>query len=283
MYKKRIKDWGIDKNLKSDKLSTSPRIHQRRDATPNDSQSSVRGTVAGAQKTSNYVEYCPDLAHQPQYGTSSSAEETRQREYQNPTTTLAPQQHGAGHYWASAGQSHGYGSSYSPSLAHSDQHEEQARSSYLLDSIRDRFLEASDAVTRRDTAGLFEILNPAYEAISNVSETEPTQLLAIVVDLFELLYRRPDHQDMLRQLLHYVFALVPDAVRQDQFLSYNSQVLTLLGRSGHDSPSGVQLDTAYSADSRPTASRNDYDYYEQPSEAGPTFDNRTRGDCRHPC
>lgn len=283
MYKKRIKDWGIDKNLKSDKLSTSPRIHQRRDATPNDSQSSVRGTVAGAQKKSNYVGYCPDLAHQPQYGTSSSAEEARQRECQNPTTTLAPQQHSAGHYWASAAQSHGYGSPYSPPLAQSDQLDEKARSSILLDSIRDRFLEASDAVTRRDTAGLFEILNPAYEAISKVSETEPTQLLAVVVDLFELLYRRPNHQDMLRQLLHYVFALVPDAVRQDQFLSYNSQVLTLLGQSGHDSAFDMPLDTADSADSRPAASRHDYNYYQQPSEAGPAFDNGTRGDYRHPC
>lgn len=281
MYKKRIKDWGIDKNLKSDKLLTSPRTHQRRDATHDYSQSGVRGNAADARRISNYVESYPDLAHQPQYGTSSSAEDARQSEYHTPATTSAPLQHSAGHYWESAGQSYGDGS-YSPSLAQIDQFDEQARTSALLDSIRDRFLGASDAITRRDTAGLFEILNPAYEAISNVSETEPTRLLDVIVDLFELLYRRPSHQDMLRQLLHYVFALVPDAARQNQFLSYNSQVLTLLGRSDHDSSFGVPSDTADSADSRPTASRHDYDYYEQPSSAGPAFDNRFGGDCRHP-
>lgn len=87
---------------------------------------------------------------------------------------------------------------------------------------------------------------------------------------------------MLRQLLQYVFALVPDAVRQNQFLSSNSQVLTLLGLSCHHSPLGVPLDTAVGTDPRSTVSRHDYDYYEQASAAAPTYDNRFEGARTHP-
>ena len=281
MYKKRIKDWAIDKNLKSDKLPTSPRTRQRRDAAQSEPQSSVRGTLTDSQNISNYVNSCPYLTQQFQDGTLPSAEEAMQTEYRIPTTILPPQQDNDSSYWASAGQSHGDGS-YPPSLSQSVQLAEQALTSDSLHIIRDRFLEASEAITRRDAARLFNILNPAYDAISNVAATEATQLLAVIVDLFELLYRRTDHQDMLRQLLHYVFALIPDAVRQDQFLSCNSQVLNLLGRSGYDSPFGVPLDMAGSAGSGPTASRLDNDYYEQPSGAGLAFDSKFRGNLRHP-
>lgn len=282
MYKKRIKDWGIDKNLKSDRLSTSPRSNERQGATHIEPRSSVRITVSEAQKMNNYVEYRPDLAQQPQYGILPSAEGAMKREYHTPTSTFAAQQHNAGYCWASPGQSHADGS-YSPSLAQSFEPAEQGRnSSVLLNGIRDRFLQASDAITRQDTAVLFDILNPAYEAISNVAETEADRLLDIIVDLFEMLYRRPNHQDMLRQLLQYVFALVPDAVRQNQFLSCNSQVLTLLGRSDYDSQFGAPLDTAGGTDSRPTVSPHNYDYYEQRSGAGPAFDNGFGGNRRHP-
>lgn len=281
MYKKRIKDWAIDKNLKSDKLLTSPRTRQRRDAVQSEPQSSVTGTVNDFQNTRDYVNSCPDPAQRSQYGTLPSAEEAMQTEYLMPTTMLLPQQSNDGHYWASADQCHG-DSSCCPTLSQSAQLTEQARTSILLDGIRDRFLEASEAITQRDTARLFDILNPAYDDISHVSETEPTQLLDVIIILFELLYRRPNHQDMLRQLLHYVFALVPDAVRQNQFLSCNSQVLTLLGRSGYDSSFCVPLDAAASRASRPTASRLDYDCYEQLSGAGLALDNRLGRDCRHP-
>lgn len=282
MYKKRIKDWGIDKNLKSDRLSTSPRSNQRQGATHIEPRSSVRGTVSEAQRISSYVEYRPELAQQPQYGTLPSAEGAMQRQYHTPTSTFAAQQHNAGYCWASPGPSHADGS-YSPSRAQSFEPAEQDRNSAaLLDGIRDRFLQASDAITRRDTAGLFDILNPAYEAISNVAETEADRLLDIIVDLFELLSRRPNHQDMLRQLLHYVFALIPDAVRQNQFLSCNSQVLTLLGRSDYDSQVRVPLDTAGGTGPRPTVSPHNYDYYEQRSEAGPAFDSGFGGGHRHP-
>lgn len=282
MYKKRIKDWGIDKNLKSDRLSTSPRSNQRQGATHIEPRSSVRGTVGEAQKISNYVEYRPDLSQQPQYGTLPSAEGAMQREYHTPRATSAAQQHNTGYCWASPGPSYGDGS-YSPSLAQSFELAEQDRnSSLLLDGIKDSFLQASDAITRRDTAGLFDILNPAYESISNVAETEADRLLDIIVGLFELLCKRPNHQDMLRQLLNYVFALVPDAVRQNQFLSCNSQVLTLLGRSDYDSQFGAPLDTESGTHSRSTVSPHNYNYYEQRSGAGPAFDNGFGGDRRHP-
>lgn len=282
MYKKRIKDWGIDKNLKSDRLSTSPRSNQRQGATHIEPRSSVRGTVSEAPRISSYVECRPDLAQQPQYGTLPSAEGAMQTEYRAPTSTFAAQQHNAGYRWASPGPSHADGS-YSPSLAQSFEPAEQDQnSSVLLDGIRDRFLQASDAITRRDTAGLFDILNPAYEAISNVAETEADRLVDIIVNLFELLYRRPNHQDMLRQLLQYVFALVPDAVRQNQFLSCNSQVLTLLGRSDCDSHSGAPLDTESCTNSRTTVSSHNYDYYEQRSGAGPAFDDGFGRGRRHP-
>lgn len=282
MYKKRIKDWGIDKNLRSDRLSASPRSNQRRGATHIEPRSSVRGTVGEAQNMSNYVEYRPDLFRQPQYGTLPSAEGAIQREYHTPSSTSAAQQHNAGYCWASPGQSQA-DASYSPSLARSFESVEQDRSSsVLLDGIRDRFLEASDALTRRNTAGLFDILNPAYEAISNVAETEAARVLSVVVELFELLCRRPNHQDMLRQLLQYVFALVPDAARQNQFLSCNSQVLTLLGRSDYDSQFGAPLDTESGTNSRTTVSSHNYHYYEQRSGAGPAFDNGFGGGRRHP-
>lgn len=282
MYKKRIKDWAIDKNLKSDRPLTSPRTQQRRDAMQKDSQSSVRGTMVDAPKTSHYVKTCPDLAQQLQYGSPPSAEEAMQRQYHTPTSMLPPQQQpNDNQYQASASRFHGDGF-YSPSLSQSGQPDEQTRITVLLGSIQDRFLEASDAITRQDTTELFAILNPAYEAISSVSETEAPQLLAVVVDLFQLLYRRPNHQDMLRQLLQYVFALVPDAVRRDQFLSFNSQVLTLLGQSCHHSPFDVPLDTAGATSPRPTVRRSDYDHYEQPSGAGAAFDDRFGGTRTHP-
>lgn len=281
MYKKRIKDWGIDKNLKSDKLLTSPRAQQRQDATQKDSQSGVRGTVVDAPNTNQYVESCPDFAQQFQYSSPPSAGEAMQREYHTPASMLPPQQPNNNQQWANAGPFHGDGS-YSTSRSQIGQPSEQARTTILLGSIQHRFLEASDAITRQDTADLFAILNPAYEAISSVSETEATQLVAVVVDIFQLLYRRPNHQDMLRQLLQYIFALVPDAVRQNQFLSLNSQVLNLLGRSCDPSPCGVPLDTAGGTDSRPTVSGHDYDYYEQPSGAGPAFDNRFGGTRTYP-
>lgn len=276
MYKKRIKDWAIDKNLKSDRPLTSPRSQQRRDATQEDSHSSVRGTAVDAPKTSHYVTSYPDFSQQVQYGSPPSAEEAMQRVYHTPGTMLPSQQPNDNQHWASVGRYHDKGS-YSPSHSQSGQHGEQARNTGLLGSIQDRFLEASDAITRQDTAGLFEILNPAYESISSVSETEAPQLLAVVVEIFQLLYRRPNHQDMLRQLLQYVFALVPDAVRQNQFLSFNSQVLTLVGVPCHQSPFSMPLDTAVDTDSRSTVSRHDYDYYEQPAGAGPAFDNRFGG------
>lgn len=281
MYKKRIKDWAIDKNLKSDRPLTSTRTQQHREVTQNDPQSSVWGTVGDAQRTSNYVESYPDPAQNFQCGTLPSAEETTQREYYTPTTTLPPQQHNAGHYWASTSQPYPDGS-YSSSPAQSFQLSEQARASALLGTVRDRFLEASDAITRRQTARLFEILNPAYEAMSNIAETEAAQLLATAVDLFELLYRRPNHQDMLRQLLQYLFALAPDAVRQNQFLSCDSQVLALLGRSSYDSAFSAPLDTAYVLESRPTASSQNHDYCEQRSEAGQAFDNSFGRGRRYP-
>lgn len=281
MYKKRIKDWAIDKNMKSDKPPTSPRTRQRRDATQQDSQPSVMGTVVDSQNMSNYANSCPSSAQQSQYGTLSSPGKAVQREYQTPTTMPYPPPRNDDQCWASVDQFQN-DDSYSPPLAQNRHYDEQPRTSALLGSIRDRFLEASEAITRRDTARLFEILNPAYEAMSKVAETEPAQLLAVVADLFGLLHRRPDHQDMLRQLLDYVLALVPDAVRQNQFLSCDSQVLNFLGRPGHDSVSSVPLGTAYGAGSRPTASPRDHGYYAQPSEAGPAFDNNSGGDRRHP-
>ncbi|KAG6356221.1 hypothetical protein INS49_015608 [Diaporthe citri] len=280
MYKKRIKDWGIDKNLKTDKLLASPRTQQRRDATQKGSQSGVRGTVVDAPNTNQYVEACSGFPQQFQHGSPPSAGEAMQREYHTPASMLPSQQPNDNQQWATAGRFHGDGS-YSPWFSQSGQPSEKARTT-VLGSIQDRFLEASDAITRQDTAELFAILNPAYEAISSVSETEATQLVAVVVELFQLLYRRPNHQDMLRQLLQYVFALVPDAVRQNQFLSFNSQVLNLLGRPCHRPPLGVPLDTAGGTDSRPTVSGHDYDYYEQHSGASPTFDNRFGGTRRHP-
>lgn len=281
MYKKRIKDWAIDKNVKSDKPPTSPRTRQRRDATQKDSQPSIMGTVVDTQNTSNYANSCPSLAQQSQYGTLPPAGKAVQREYQTPTTMSSPQPRNDDQYWASVDQSQG-DRSYSPSLAQNGHYAQQLQTSALLGSIRDRFLEASEAITRRDTARLFEILNPAYEAMSSVAETEPAQLLAVVADLFGLLHRRPDHQDMLRQLLHYVLALVPDAVRQNQFLSCDSQVLTFLGQPGHDPVSSEPLETSYESGSRPTASPRDYNYYGQPSGAGPAFDSSSVEDRRHP-
>ena len=214
--------------------------------------------MTDAQELSNYVNSSSDLTQHFQYGSRPSAEDAAQGDYHTPTTMVPLQQLNDGQHWARTGQFHGDGS-YTPSFARNRQLGEETRISSLLGSIWDRFLDASDAITRHDTAGLFEILNPAYEAISNVSETETTQLLALIVDLFQLLYRRPNHQDILRQLLHYVFALIPDAGRQNLFLSSNSQVLNLLGRRGYASPPGAPLDAAGGTDPRPTAPPNDYD------------------------
>jgi hypothetical protein len=283
MYKKRIKDWAIDKNLKSEKPPASPRMKQQRNSPQSQPQSGISSAAIDGQRLSNYADSSPDPYQSFQYGTRPSAEEAMQRGYHTPTTTWPLQQPGDGQHWAGVGQSHGDGS-YSSSLTQSGQAGGQPPSSILLGTIRDRFLEASDAISRHDTAVLFEILNPAYEAISSVSETETTQLLAVVVDVFQLLSTRPNHQDMLRQLLQYVFALIPAAGRRNQFLSTNSQVLTLMGQSGYASPSRVPSGTACGADSRPTASSHDYnyDYYEQPTAAGPASGNRSGGYCVHP-
>lgn len=272
MYKKRIKDWAIDKNLKSEKPPGSPRRKQQRAAAQGESQSSVSSATIDTQRLRNHASSSPShLVQGSPYGVRSSAEEATQSEYHAPATAVPLQQPSYSQPWTTAGRSHG-DASFTHFSAHFGQSDEQARTSVSLSSIRERFLEASDAITRRDTAVLFEILNPAYEAISNVAETEPTQLLAVVVDLFQLLHRRPNHQDILKQLLHYVFALLPDAVRQNQFLSSNRQVLNLLGRRGYASPSRVPLDAEDRAGSRPpaTSRENSYDYYAQPTGTGPT-------------
>ncbi|KAJ0108060.1 hypothetical protein J7T55_007179 [Diaporthe amygdali] len=274
MYKKRIKDWAIDKNLKSDNGLNAHRTKQQRYSTQ-DSHFGVREPLADAQEISNYVRYSPDIAHRFQDGSLPSAEETMQREYSTPLTMLPTEQPNDDQYWASAGRFHEVTSFSSPLHAQSGQFGERDRASVLLYSIRHRFLEASDAMMRRDTARLFDILNPAYEAISEVAEAEAEQLLSVVAHLFELLHERPNHQDMLRQLLHYVFALIPDAVRQSQLLSRNSQVLALLGQSGYDSLFGVPLDLAGTTDSNAAAPR--HGCYEQPSEARPAFDTRFGG------
>lgn len=264
MYKKRIKDWAIDKNLKSERPHASPRTRQQRDVPSESRPSSARSAAIGAQMLSITANSSPDPVQGFQYGTRPSAEGSTQGEYYTPGAMLPLQQ---GQYRADAGQSYGDYSYYS-SISQGGQSGEQARNSVLLSSIRDRFLEASDAIARHDTTVLFEILNPAYEAISSVAETETAQLLTVVVDLFQVLSRRPNHQDMLRQLLHYVFALVPDAVRQNQFFSSNSQVLALLGQSGSAFPSSMSLDTAGGTNSRLAVPTQKYTYYEQPSGAG---------------
>lgn len=275
MYKKRIKDWAIDKNLKSEKPPGSPRRKQQRAAAQGESQSSVSSATIDTQRLRNHASSSPShLAQGFPYGAPSSAEEATQSEYHAAATAVPLQQPSYSQPWTTAGRSHG-DASFTHFSAHFGQSDEQARTSVSLSSIRERFLEASDAITRRDTAVLFEILNPAYEAISNVAETEPTQLLTVVVDLFQLLHRRPNHQDILKQLLHYVLALLPDAVRQNQFLSSNSQVLNLLGRRGYASPSRIPLDAEDRAGSRPTATsrENSYDYYAQPTGTGPASNN----------
>jgi hypothetical protein len=246
MYKKRIKDWAIDKNLKSEKPPGSPRTRHQRDSTQSQSGPGVSSAATDASELSNHVRSSPGPAHDFPYETHPAAGGIVQGEYHTCANTSAPQQP-----WTSGAQFHSEGS-YTNSLAQSGHCSEQPRPSILLGSIRDRFLEASHAITRQDTAVLFEILNPAYEAISSVSEVESTQLLTLVADLFQLLYSRPNHQGMLRQLLGYVFALFPGAGHRNQFLSTNGQVLALLGRSGgYDAlVSNGPFDTAGGTDSR---------------------------------
>ncbi|KAL1872735.1 hypothetical protein Daus18300_004281 [Diaporthe australafricana] len=275
MYKKRIKDWAIDKNLKSDRFLNTPRVRQQRDATHEESQPSVRDAVNDAQGTSNYIELHPLPARQFQDGILPPAGEDRQRRYTDPAVTLPPQQRNDVQRWSSASQFHDDNAS-SPSLPQDGQVGDQVRTWFLLSSIRHRFLAASDTILRRDTTRLFDILNPAYEAISELAETEAEELLSVVVDLFELLHRRSNHQDMLRQLLHYVFTLIPEAVRQNHFLSRNSQVLSLLKQPDSDSSTGVSLDLAGATDSTVAAPRRDC--YEQPCGAGPSIGIKFEGD-----
>lgn len=270
MYKKRIKDWAIDKNLKSDKVLNTPRVKQQRDATHEDSQPNDGDAV---------VELCPHRARQLQDGILPSVGEDRQRRYTDPAVTLHQQQRNDGQRWSSASQFHDDNAA-SVSLTRNEQVGDQVRTWFLLSSIRHRFLAASDTVLRRDTTRLFDILNPAYEAISELAETEAEKLLAVVVDLFELLHRRSNHEDMLRQLLHYVFTLVPEAVRQNHFLTRDSEVLSLLKQPGSESSTGVSWELAGGTDSTLAASRRDS--YEQPCGAGPVIDIKFEGDYTYP-
>ncbi|KAI3400892.1 hypothetical protein diail_1583 [Diaporthe ilicicola] len=276
MYKKRIKDWAIDKNQKSDRAFNTPRTKQQRDATQSGSQCSVRGTADNSQEISNHIGYCSDPAQQPQDVVLPSSEEDMERRYTDPEVMLPPQQQDDGQYWSRASQSHD-DDSFPASLSQNGQPADPVRASVLLSSIRHRFLAASDTVLRRDTARLFEILNPAYEAMSEVADTEAEQLLSVVVDLFELLHRRSNHQDMLRQLLHYVLALVPDAVRQNEYLSRDRQVLSLLEQSEPEHPVDVSLDPADG-----TVSGSRHNCYEQAPGDGVVFDTRSGGECAYP-
>ncbi|KAG8156936.1 hypothetical protein KVR01_013158 [Diaporthe batatas] len=278
MYKKRIKDWAIDKNHKSER---SPRTRQQRDLPGEPHSSSVRSVAIGPQRLRNPTfNPSPGPVQAYQYGTRPPAEGSTQRGYPNHTPgTMQPPQQGQP-YWA-AGTSqpnsdgYGYGSYHTcpfPQSGHASISEQprtsppsspSSSSAALLSSIRDRFLEASDAITRRDTtADLFGILNPAYEAISAVAASEAgtstEQLLAAVADLCRLLAGRPDHRDMLRQLLQYVLALVPGAARSGRFLSGDGVVLAVLGQAGGGG-GGMPSDTAVPA--------RDHDCCEQQQQA----------------
>lgn len=260
MYKKRIKDWAIDKNLRSERphaASSSPRTKQQRHLPSESQSSSATSPAVGAQEPSlSAVDSSSgSLVHNFQYGTRPPAEGAAWSGYHTPGT-IVPSQQGGGQHWAVPSQSN--------SSPQSRQCSGQAGTSPSLSSIRDRFLAASDAIARHDIAVLFEILNPAYEAISTVPETETTQLLAVIGDLFRILSRRPNHQDVLRQLLQYVFALVPDSWRQNEFLSTDSRVLALLGRSGYAFTSHMPLDTAGGINSGSTMPTYSYGYYGQP-------------------
>lgn len=275
MYKKRIKDWAIDKNQKSERPHASPRTRQHRDLPGESQSSSVRSAAIGAPQLSiSAASSSPGLVQSFQYDTRPSAEGAMQTGYHIPGTMLPSQQ--GQQQWTGASQPYSE-CPFTSSVSQQGQFGQQSRTSALLSSIRDRFLEASDAITRHDTAVLFEILNPAYETISSVAETETAQLLAVIVEIFQMLSRRPNHQDILRQLLDYTFALIPDAGRQNQFLSSNSQVLALLGQAGYASPSSgsMSLDTTGATASRLTVPPQNYGYYEQPARTGSASGSRS--------
>ena len=228
MFKSRIWKWGLDKKLKSDEVLAILILKSERDAMNKPSQFTIRGQPVDLDNITRYVRRNPQLMARLRAGQMPSIQTTLEVQCRSPSPepgrSLTPptesyrveevlslfRNYVDGSFTSGAWNCE-Y-NDYCVSIRPSD------RSDELFERVIASFALVNRCMMREDKISISAILNPAFESLKEIIETQSPVFVVRTVCLLWYLDRHHKN-DLLRLVMDYLAGLVPIVLGQHHIMS----------------------------------------------------------------
>lgn len=237
MYKSRIWKWGLDKKLKSDEVLAILILKSERDALNRPSQFTIRGQPVDLDNITRYVRRNPQLMARLRAGQQPSIQTTLEVQCRTPSPepgrSLTPPTESYrieevlnlfSNYVDGSFSSGAWDCEYNDycvSIRPSD------RSDELFERVIASFALVNRCMMREDKISISAILNPAFESLKEIIETQSPVFVVRTVCLLWYLDRHHKN-DLLRLVMDYLAGLVPIVLGQHHIMS---RIWRVLGRT----------------------------------------------------
>lgn len=235
MYKSRIWKWGLDKKLKSDEVLAILLLKQERDAQQKPSQFTIRGQPVDMDNINRYVKRNAGLLHRVRAGERPSVQSSHEvacyTPPPSPSRSLQPP--GELHrvdevlflfrdYVEGSFANYAWQWEYDVSCLG---RKPADRSDELFDRVIASFALVNRCLQQGDNISVNEILNPAFESLSEIVAAESPIFIVRTVCLLWYLDRHYQN-DLLRVVMCYLGELVPVLLGKHHILSRIWQTLS---------------------------------------------------------
>lgn len=235
MYKSRIWKWGLDKKLKSDEVLAILLLKQERDAQQKPSVFTIRGQPVDMDNINRYVKRNAGLLQRVRCGERPSVQSTHEvacyTPPPSPSRSLQPP--GELHridevlflfrdYVDGSFSNYAWQWEYDVSCAGRQPCD---RSEELFERVMASFALVNRCLQRGDNISVSEILNPAFESLSEIVAAESPIFIVRTVCLLWYLDRHYQN-DLLRVVMRYLGELVPVLLGKHHILARVWQTLS---------------------------------------------------------
>lgn len=235
MYKSRIWKWGLDKKLKSDEVLAILLLKQERDAQQKPSQFTIRGQPVDMDNINRYVKRNAGLLSRVRAGERPSVQSSHEvacyTPPPSPTRSLQPpgEMHRVDEvlflfrdYVDGSFGNYDWQWEYDVSCVGRNPGD---RSEELFERVMASFALVNRCLQRGDNISVSEILNPAFESLSEIVAAESPIFIVRTVCLLWYLDRHYQN-NLLRVVMRYLGELVPVLLGKHHILARVWQTLS---------------------------------------------------------
>jgi hypothetical protein len=230
MYKSRIWKWGLDKKLKGDEVLAILHLKRERDAMDKRSEFRIRGQLVDLDNINRYLKRNPGLMQRYRSGQMPSIQTKLEVECRtpspSPTRALAPsldmqnteailalfRDYVDGSFSGGA-----WNCIYDVKCVSSRPIKD--RSNDLFERVIASFALVNRCMMRGDNFSIQSMLNPSFDSLKEIVETESPVFIVRTVCLLWYLERHHKH-DLLRMVIKYLSGLVPIVLGPNHIMTH---------------------------------------------------------------